>query len=128
MQQYQEKQSSCLLCDYLTAEMKNQVRLIVQNESFVALIPYWALWPFETMILPKRHVHYLHELTEKASIDLADILQKLTCKYDNLFQCSFPYSMGIHQSPLLLQESFHLHFHFYPPLLRNASVKKFLVG
>jgi len=127
-QKYREKRGSCLLCDYTKAELTKKERVVVENERFVALCPYWALWPFETMVLGKRHLRSLADLDSKDILDLADILSRLTCRYDNLFKTSFPYSMGIHQSPLRSNVDCCFHIHFYPPLLRSATVKKFLVG
>ncbi|OMJ29689.1 Galactose-1-phosphate uridylyltransferase [Smittium culicis] len=169
----------CLLCDYVKAEIdtKNRSlqlnsefpanRIVLENDNFVALVPFWAVWPFETMVLPKSHLSDLFDMINtnstfdisldhpqllnqvtnwfdsfnsppqtsdnnfQAISDLADILGNLCKIYDKLFNCSFPYSMGIHQSPVLHHSDAkycHLHFHFYPPLLRSASVKKFLVG
>lgn len=122
--------SNCLLCDYLALEQKLKERLVCDNEDFIALIPFWAVWPFETIILSKRHYGSLLELTEKEKKSYADILKRLTTKYDNLFMASFPYSAGIHQSPTDNKEhpEWHFHMHFYPPLLRSATVKKFMVG
>lgn len=123
---WKRKKSTCLLCDYVKLELEKGVRIVAQNESFVALIPFWAYWPFEILLFPKQHFHLLSELNQKQKDDLAEILRIVTIKYDNLFETSFPYSMGIHQAPI--QEgkdfsSFHFHFHFYPPLLRSSSVK-----
>ena len=102
---------------------------------WVAVCPYWAVWPFEVLLLPTRHVHALPDLSKGEVKDLAEMLSAITVRYDNLFETSFPYSMGIHQAPLqipdgenFLKDVSHLHFHFYPPLLRSATVRKFLVG
>ncbi|KAF9333051.1 galactose-1-phosphate uridyl transferase [Podila minutissima] len=107
-------------------------RIVCENASFLCVVPFWATWPFETMVLAKTHVATLSELNQAQKLDLATILRQLTCRYDNLFKCSFPYSMGIHQAPTdgnrEHHETSHLHLHFYPPLLRSATVKKFLVG
>ena len=110
--------------------MKLRERLICDNEDFIALVPFWAVWPFETIILSKRHFGSLIELNEKEKKSYADILKQLTTRYDNLFSMSFPYSSGIHQSPTDENEhsEWHFHTHFYPPLLRSATVKKFMVG
>jgi UDPglucose--hexose-1-phosphate uridylyltransferase len=96
----------------------------------VALVPFWAVWPFETLLLPARHSTALDELTATERDDLASILKRLTTRYDNLFQVSFPYSLGFHQRPTEAQAhpEWHFHGHFYPPLLRSATVRKFLVG
>ncbi|OLY78234.1 Galactose-1-phosphate uridylyltransferase [Smittium mucronatum] len=183
MKEYAKEKSphSCMLCDYVLAETETKTRslnssenssanrIVLENDTFVALVPFWAVWPFETMVLPKSHISSLFDLIKSspgidinsnhqdliknvcswfdsldpASVsanqslglkqvgDLADILSGICKIYDKLFNCSFPYSMGIHQSPVLHHkdaEFCHLHFHFYPPLLRSATVKKFLVG
>ncbi|KAJ1660651.1 galactose-1-phosphate uridyl transferase [Dispira simplex] len=128
-------QQPCLLCDYIHAELSvtntQRVRLVTENTAFACVVPYWALWPFETLVVTKSHVTRLQDLTPSQRYDLADILHNLTCRYDNLFRCAFPYSMGIHQAPCQPgpdNDYAHLHLHFYPPLLRNASIRKFLVG
>ena len=127
---YWEQKNSSLLGDYLQQELNAKERIVLENESFVALVPYWAVWPFETMIVPKRHVTSILELTQKEVANYASILKALTIKYDNLFETSFPYSAGIHQSPTDGKDNSHWHMHmsFYPPLLRSAEVKKFMVG
>jgi UDPglucose--hexose-1-phosphate uridylyltransferase len=93
-------------------------------------VPFWAVWPYETLLLPKRHVRHLPDLTEPERLDLADILKRLLAKYDNLFEISFPYSMGWHGQPFDESDHSHwqLHAHFYPPLLRSATIRKFMVG
>ncbi len=128
--EYFEKHGTSLLGDYLKAELVKKDRILVENEHFVALVPYWAVWPFETMIISKRAVQNITLLTEAERTALADIYQKLTIKYDNLFEVSFAYSAGLHQAPTDGADypEWHLHMHFYPPLLRSASVKKFMVG
>lgn len=127
---YFSKKSNCLLCDYLALEQKLRERFVCDNEDFIAIIPFWAVWPFETIIISKRHYGSLLELTEKEKKSFADILKRLTTKYDNLFMVSFPYSAGIHQSPTDKKDhpEWHFHMHFYPPLLRSATIKKFMVG
>ena len=127
---YWNKQGSSLLGDYLKQEFESGERIILENDTFVALIPYWAVWPYETMIVPKRHIISISELSEQEVHDYAKILQKLTIRYDNLFETSFPYSAGIHQAPTNGEENkyWHMHMSFYPPLLRSAEVKKFMVG
>lgn len=127
---YSDKNKSCLLCDYIKYEIEKNERVIYRNSSFAALVPYWAVWPFETMILPLRHITSIIQMTENETADFADIFKKVTVKYDNLFKTSFPYSMGIHQSPTDGKDySYtHMHVHFAPPLLRSATVKKFMVG
>lgn len=127
---YFDKNGCTLLSDYLEEELKDGERILVENEHFVALVPFWATWPFETMILSKRPVANLSLLTEEERLAMADVYKKLTVMYDNLFEVSFPYSAGIHQAPTDGEEhpEWHLHMHFYPPLLRSATVKKFMVG
>ncbi|MDI2090151.1 galactose-1-phosphate uridylyltransferase [Commensalibacter oyaizuii] len=127
---YYKQYQSSLLLDYVQKEIKNKERIVVEEEHWVALVPYWAVWPFEILLLPKFTVSRLNELTISQQKDLAIILKKLTIKYDNLFNCSFPYSMGWHGAPFNNDNRQHwqLHAHFYPPLLRSASTKKFIVG
>lgn len=119
-----------LLVDYFALEAERNERIVVRNDDWMVVVPFWALWPFETLLMPRRHVTRLTDLTEAERDSLADIMKRLTVKYDNLFEVSFPYSMGWHQAPGLGAEAGHwqLHAHFYPPLLRSATVKKFLVG
>lgn len=127
---YFEKHGTTLLGDYLNAELLQKDRLVVENDHFVALVPFWAVWPFETMIISKRAVPNIIQLSEEEKTGLADIYKQLTVKYDNLFEVSFAYSAGLHQAPTDGDDypEWHLHMHFYPPLLRSASVKKFMVG
>ena len=129
-QAYLAEKGSCLLCSYLAAERTSRDRVIVENGHFTALVPWWAVWPFETMILARRHLGLLPELTSDERDALADILKRLTTRYDNLFDISFPYTMGFHQSPVdgTPHPEWHFHAHFYPPLLRSATVRKFMVG
>lgn len=128
--EYYARNGVPLLLDYLAAELSGRERLVVENEHWVALVPYWAVWPFETMLLPRRHVLHLPDLGNGERDALADILKRLLTRYDNLFETSFPYSMGWHGQPTDGAEHPHwqLHAHFYPPLLRSATVKKFMVG
>lgn len=121
---------SCLLCDYLALESELNERIVVENDSFAVLVPFWAVWPFETLILSKRHFAGFSELNDEEREGLADITSKLTVKYDNLFRTSFPYSAGFHPAPTDGNEhpEWHFHQHYYPPLLRSATVKKFMVG
>jgi UDPglucose--hexose-1-phosphate uridylyltransferase len=130
MKQYFESKRSCLLCDYLALEQHEGERIVCENASFVALVPFWAVWPYETMVLPRRHAPSLDFLTEAEKQDFADVLKRVTTRYDNLFGISFPYSSGIHQAPTdgRPHEEVHLHMHFYPPLLRSATIRKFMVG
>src|SRR5690606_39312797 len=107
-----------------------QERVVVENENWIAVVPYWAIWPFETLLLPKRHVKQIADLYDDERDSLADALKQLLTRYDNLFETSFPYSMGWHGAPSNGEYNDHwqLHAHFYPPLLRSATVRKFLVG
>jgi UDPglucose--hexose-1-phosphate uridylyltransferase len=127
---YFDKNNSSLLADYLKEELKVNERIVIENNHFVALVPFWAVWPYETMIISKRHFGKITDFTEKETTDFAAILKQLTTKYDNLFESSFPYSSGIHQTPTDNEPhpEWHFHMHFYPPLLRSATVKKFMVG
>ncbi len=126
---FQQHQKS-LLTAYWQLEEKKQERIVCTNEHFMALVPFWAVWPFETMIISKRHVQHIGQFTKEEKDALADILKRLTTRYDNLFETSFPYSAGMHQHPVNdgNHDEWHWHMHFYPPLLRSASVKKFMVG
>jgi len=119
-----------LLCDYLARELEEKTRIVLENEDFVVLVPYWAVWPFETMVLPRRRIGGFDEMTEAEGRSLAAALSALTIRYDNLFETSFPYSMGFHQKPSdgAAHPEWQMHAHFYPPLLRSATVKKFMVG
>ncbi|KAM5434805.1 galactose-1-phosphate uridyl transferase [Microsporum ferrugineum] len=123
---------SHMLEDYAALEMEKKERVVFENTNFLVLCPWWAIWPFETIIISKRHKRALVDLNQEGKEDLAEAIAELTRRYDNLFQTNFPYSMGIHQAPLdgSVEETdcSYLHFHFYPPLLRSATVKKFLVG
>jgi len=126
---YRQRHGSALLLDYLTQEQQRKERIVCANRDFTALVPYWAVWPFETMVLPHRVVGRLTELQDSEIDSLADLVKRLTTRYDNLFGCSFPYSMGIHQAPKAEGDGdFQLHMHFLPPLLRSATVRKFMVG
>ena len=127
---YHAEHEGCLLCDYLKLELASGERVVDQNEHFAALVPYWAVWPFETLVLPLRHFGAMDELSAGEARGLAEILRAVTTRYDNLFETAFPYSMGFHQSPTdgAAHPEWHLHAHFYPPLLRSATVRKFMVG
>jgi len=129
-QEYFDKHNQCLLCDYLKIEQEQKSRIVLSNKSFTALVPFWAIWPFEIMILSSRHLDNFTELYDSEKRELADIIIRLTSKYDNLFQVSFPYSAGFHPAPTDGSDhpEWHFHMHFYPPLLRSATVKKFMVG
>jgi UDPglucose--hexose-1-phosphate uridylyltransferase len=126
-----EHGGACLLCDTLEAEAQSgNVRRVALNEHFSAFVPFWAIWPFETLVISHRHAASLMDLTAAEVTGLADVLRRLTARYDNLFEIAFPYSMGFHQAPSDRQPhpEWHLHLHFYPPLLRSATVRKFMVG
>lgn len=147
---YWEENGRSLLVDYAQLETRGKERIVVENEHWLAVVPYWAVWPFEMLLLPRRHVMRLPDLTGGEREALADILKRLLTRYDNLFETSFPYSMGWHGAPFELEtlgvsqddatstrlrikpkgsnEYWQLHAHFYPPLLRSATVKKFMVG
>ncbi len=124
------KHRRTLLGDYLLEELGQNIRILAQNDHFVALVPFWATWPFEGMIISKRPVQNILQLSGEERFGLADAYKKLTVMYDNLFEVSFPYSAGLHQAPTDGRDhpEWHLHMHFYPPLLRSATVKKFMVG
>ena len=129
--EYLDKNGCCLLCDYLGAELAAGERIVFEDESFVALVPWWAVWPFEVLILSKRHAGTLPEFGDAERNSLAGALKRITTRYDTLFETSFPYTMGFHQAPVGPSGShseWHFHAHFYPPLLRSATVKKFMVG
>ncbi len=119
-----------LLCAYLAEELHREDRVVFENAAFVCVVPFWAVWPFETLLLPRRHVRWLEDLSADERDALADALKRLTVRYDNLFETAFPYSMGIHQAPHDggSHEGWQMHLHFYPPLLRSATVRKFMVG
>lgn len=127
---YFKKHNSSLLGDYLKQELEDNTRIIYKNDDFVVLSPFWAVWPFEIMIVPKNQYSSIAEISEQESLAFADAISKITKAYDKLFECSFPYSSGIHQSPTNGEDNKHWHWHmsFYPPLLRSATVKKFMVG
>jgi len=127
---YFKKHRNCLLCDYLDQERNNKIRIVIENEHFTALVPFWAVWPFEILLIANDHIASMPMLSPSQRIGLADIMKKITIKYDNLFESSFPYSMGFHGEPGDGEEhqEWHFHGHYYPPLLRSATVKKFMVG
>ena len=127
---YTRAHGGCLLCDYLALEQKEGARIVAENEAFAVLVPFWAVWPFETLLVSKRHLSAMDEFTETERDALADILKRITTRYDNLFEVSFPYTMGFHQRPTdgKPYPGVHFHGHYYPPLLRSATVRKFMVG
>lgn len=127
---YREEYRRAMLSDVAERELSEGDRLVEVNDHWLAIVPFWAAWPFETLLLPRFDAARLPDLGEAARTDLAAILKALTTRYDNLFKTSFPYSMGWHQAPFGPSDSdhFQLHAHFYPPLLRSATVRKFMVG
>lgn len=127
---YFDKHQTSLLSAYIKLELKKKERIVSENDDFVALVPFWAVWPYETMIVSKRHIQDVTQFNVQEKRSFAIILNQLTAKYDNLFNISFPYSAGMHQAPVNdgLHPEWHWHLHFYPPLLRSATVKKFMVG
>ena len=127
---YLKAHAHCLLCDYIALEQRQQVRIVCENDGFVALVPFWAVWPFEMLVCSRRHIGSMHDFATEEVRSLSDILQRVTSTYDKVFGVPFPYSMGFHQSPTdgsNYPES-HFHAHFYPPLLRSAAIRKFMVG
>jgi len=127
---WRQEKRSCLLCDYAALEAQDGRRVVEQNDAFLVVVPFWAVWPFETLVISRRHLASLEEFTDGERDGLADILQRTTARYDRLFQVSFPYTMGLHQKPTDGEEhpEWHFHAHFYPPLLRSATIRKFMVG
>lgn len=127
---YFEKNGSCLLCDYLKLEKEKAERIVCENGFFSVIVPFWAVYPFEVIVVGNNHRSSIDEFDEEEKTAFADILKRITTRYDNLFLTSFPYSMGFHQKPTDDKDySFtHFHTHFYPPLLRSATIRKFLVG
>jgi UDPglucose--hexose-1-phosphate uridylyltransferase len=129
-ERYFQRHNCSLLEEYLRLELEKQERFVCASDQFVAVVPFWAVWPYETLLISRRRVGSLMELSEPERNGLADILRQITIRYDNLFKAPFPYTMGFHQRPMdgAAYPGFHLHAHFYPPLLRSATVKKFMVG
>ena len=119
-----------MLCDYVALEARERVRLICQNEGFVAVVPFWAVWPFELLVCSRRHLGSMLEFTANEITALSEILKQVTSTYDKVFDVPFPYSMGFHQSPTdgVAHPEWHFHAHFYPPLLRSATIRKYMVG
>ncbi|KAJ9068304.1 galactose-1-phosphate uridyl transferase [Entomophthora muscae] len=132
---FKDKYGFCLLCEYsrLEASSSRASRVVDETKEFISVVPFWATWPFEILVLSKEHQSDIGSMSNNTLMDLAAILKRVTTRYDNLFECDFPYSMGIHQSPLTNgfekhRDLSHFHIHFYPPLLRSANVKKWMVG
>lgn len=128
--EFSREHGKCMLCEYFGLERKSDTRVVCCNDFFTVVVPFWAVWPFETLVLANEHLTAMDQLDSPAQRGLADILKRVTSRYDNIFGVSFPYSMGFHQRPTDGQEhsEWHLHAHFYPPLLRSATVRKFMVG
>jgi UDPglucose--hexose-1-phosphate uridylyltransferase len=120
----------CLLCDYIELERRQQVRVVCENGRFVALVPFWAVWPFEILVCSRAHIASMNDFTGDDTKQLSAILKQVTSTYDKVFAVPFPYSMGFHQSPTdgAAHPEWHFHAHFYPPLLRSATIRKFMVG
>ncbi len=120
----------CLLCDYVALEAAQKVRVIWENEGFVVLVPFWAVWPFEALVCSKRHLGSMNEFSDGEARSLSETLQRVSSTYDKVFGVPFPYSMGFHQSPCdgMEHPEWHFHAHYYPPLLRSATIRKFMVG
>ncbi|MCJ1405904.1 galactose-1-phosphate uridyl transferase [Xylographa trunciseda] len=133
LKKYRQEQGGLnMLEEYASLESEKKDRVVFENKAFVAVCPWWGTWPFEVMIVARRHKRALVDLDDGEKLDLAEVIAEITTRYDNLFETQFPYSMGVHQAPLegsaVEIEASHLHIHFYPPLLRSATVRKFLVG
>jgi UDPglucose--hexose-1-phosphate uridylyltransferase len=128
--EWRERHGTCLLCEYARLEAEAGARVVEENQGFLVVVPFWAIWPFETMVLSRRHLTSIDQLSGAERDLLADILKRITARYDRLFRVSFPYSMGFHQRPTDGGEhaEWHFHAHFLPPLLRSATVRKFMVG
>jgi UDPglucose--hexose-1-phosphate uridylyltransferase len=124
------KAGRCMLCDYVGLEERQKVRVVCENEGFIAMVPFWAVWPFEVLVCSRRHIGSMRDFGAAETRTLSDILQRVTSTYDKVFDVPFPYSMGFHQSPTdgIDHPEWHFHAHFYPPLLRSATIRKFMVG
>ena len=130
LRQYHAEKRSCLLCDYLKLELQLNLRIVCQNDAFAVVVPFWAVWPFESLVLSKRHLASIDQLSADERDLLGDIMRRITVRYDNLFETAFPYSMGFHQKPTDggAYDEWHFHAHYFPPLLRSATIQKFMVG
>lgn len=130
LEQYMRTRNACLLCTYVQREIEEQERVVHLDEHVCALVPFWAIWPFEVLVLPRRHVSALDVLNNEERDALAAAISQLTRRYDRLFNVPFPYSMGFHQRPVdgEAHNEWHMHAHYYPPLLRSAGVRKYQVG
>ena len=127
---YLQTHAHCLLCDYLALEQKQRLRIVYENDGFIALVPFWAVWPFEILICSRNHLASMNEFSDKTAHELSAILKQITSTYDKVFAVPFPYTMGFHQAPTdgVSHPEWHFHAHFYPPLLRSATIRKFMVG
>lgn len=128
--EYFRLRDACLLCDYIRLEVREKERIVFENDNFISLVPFWAVWPFETMLLPKEHLGGIDRMNPEQRRDLAEAMRLMGIKYDNIFSTDFPYSMGVHNMPVNGGENGHWHFHLHyaPPLLRSAAIRKFMVG
>jgi UDPglucose--hexose-1-phosphate uridylyltransferase len=127
---YLQANRRCLLCDYIGIEQSMKERLLFENEGFIALVPFWAVWPFEVLVCSRRHMGSMNDFTPDDARSLSSMLHRVTSTYDRVFGIPFPYSMGFHQAPTDGDDhsEWHFHAHFYPPLLRSATIRKFMVG
>lgn len=127
---YLRLHGTCVLCDYASLEERQRVRMVCENEGFVAMVPFWAVWPFELLVCSRRHLGSMSDFTSQDARSLSEILHRITSTYDKVFDVPFPYSMGFHQAPSdgVQHPEWHFHAHFYPPLLRSATIRKFMVG
>jgi len=127
---YLHAKHRCLLCDYIAVESRQEQRLLLENEGFIALVPFWAVWPFEVLVCSRRHFASMDDFTTGDARALSHMLHRVTATYDRVFGVPFPYSMGFHQAPTdgVEHPEWHFHAHFYPPLLRSATIRKFMVG
>ena len=130
MMEHLSRHGASMLEEYAALESAQGERVVFEEGSFVVVVPFWAVWPFETLVIPRRRVASLPELEATERDDLARAMRRLTTRYDNLFRTTFPYSAGVHQAPTdgTPHPEWHLHLHFYPPLLRSSTVRKFMVG
>ena len=127
---YRQKNNACLLCDYIELESEEKTRVVCGNEGFVAVVPFWAVWPFEILVCSRRHLGSFPDFKPAEFAHISNLLKQVTSTYDRVFEVTFPYSMGFHQHPFDGEShpEWHFHAHFYPPLLRSATVRKFMVG
>jgi UDPglucose--hexose-1-phosphate uridylyltransferase len=129
-QTYLKSHNQCLLCDYIALEQREATRTVFENDGFIGLVPFWAVWPFELLVCSRRHVGSMNEFTDSDASSLAQMFHLVTSTYNKIFEVSFPYSMGFHQTPSdgSAHPEWHFHAHFYPPLLRSATIRTFMVG